>query len=278
MSNTVAGAAPVRPAKLPVLATAIEAYRRLFSHGWVYAGEILLLTALAFAVLYTLYPAGWLLQKYDLPPEQVLVIWQWLTAGLKLAVTALLCVSHTLVGLSCQRAILAGEPPSLRQLLRPGWRHLRYLALWLFCVILLFVPVLLLVFSVARSGAAGPSSVAIFLTLVASLLWISVLAPFLVLAFPAVALDRPRAIAESFRRSRGQRIQLFGLLLALYVPLGIVGFIVLLVSRMFDLPIIGIANWVLQLTATLILAAGSSVAWQRLADDKESRTAAKRAT
>jgi hypothetical protein len=204
---------PVAPAAssppLPILATVFEGYREIGRHGRIYAAQLLVLTLII-----------WFLQVAATIAAQMAtagsVIWSVVTSDVVYTGSAviLLVAGGTALFVSCQRAVVLGRRPMVRDVVRLGRNELgvrrsvcRY---WL---IVHLVPT-----AVAMTNSLAIADVVTrfqpFPRIAAFAFytgWVLATAPFTVLSLPIALFEGgPAALARAWhRQGRGNGARLF---------------------------------------------------------------------
>lgn len=233
--------------KLRVIETATQSYARLFGHIWIYLGQLALWCGIILSVAFAIGRA-----------DTVVNVPELLVALATLVVGLLALVGMASVCVGCHRAILLDEKPRLTRLFHVRGRELRYVGIWLICVVAFVAP------SYGAISATQPrDALSLSFIGIGMLAWAAIIATFLALAFPAIATDRRQALRSAVRLSRGHRWRLLGLMVAVHVPLIVVGVAVSTLGSAAGL-FSDVLSTVVQLLQILVLVAATSVAYQRI--------------
>lgn len=248
--ETIHGSSSERP-KLAVMDAAVRSYAHLFHHVWIYLGQLALWVGIVFSVALAFRLAYVGSYERDIPEA--------LAAAVVLIGGLIALVGLMSVCVGCHRAILLDEKPRLFGMFRVRGRELRYAGLWFICMIVFVSPVIgIAVISAEYARNALP------LVLIVVLGWAAVIAPLFALAFPAVAVDSRRALRSGIRLSRGHRLRLLGLLIAVHVPLVLAAAAFGVIGAAIG-PIVDLVSSMVELIQTLVLVAATSVAYKKIA-------------
>lgn len=268
MTKPPSGPRQTTSTKLRVLTTARSAYVHIFRNIGVYSAQIAVLAATV-AIIGGAGVATGLLSRVVLNADV-----QRLSLAVGAALIAIAygtaCIGVAGMAVACHRAVLLDEGPSIGFPLRFRRRELRYLVLMVLCAVLVAVPPAVLIALVHSSFRDTPPL--FIIGILAALLWYCIWPTFVMLAFPAVALDEPDPLRSAWRLSRGNRTRLSGLLVATIVPIYPIGLVIMTSSRLLprteaawlETALAFAILFALDIIMILSLAAASSLAFQRL--------------
>jgi len=215
-------AAPQPPGRrLPAAQLALEAYWLVTRHPLAYGGQILVLSALAMIIqsVMTILVDGFTAAA---DPQWRVVAEVADYAG---TAVAILLFGGTTIFISCQRAIIIGEPPAMRHALRLRRGDLPVLrALCLYWLIVHLVPTLVAqINNVAQSVPLDwfPQEPFMMANFAFYWAWVLATAPLVVLSLPITLFEAAAApIAEARRRLDGNTGRLLAASAIALAPLG----------------------------------------------------------
>jgi hypothetical protein len=208
-----------RPA-LPVAQLALDAYWLAMRHGRIYAGQVLALAAIGWAVQFATGIVALIITAQAGPAFQA----AFLQVAYICAIVTVLLLGGTAMFISCQRAIVLGRAPAVRDALNIRPSDIGVLrAVCVYWLIVHFVP------TVVVNGSYVAEELGLAFPRLSTPLnfafywgWVLATAPLVVLSLPITLFEGAAdALAEGRRRLDGNTVRLFAASVIAFAPVAL---------------------------------------------------------